>query len=80
MLESKQGITAESDMSKRHEDVGEGFFTVDEACEFLRTTRTTIYKHMNAGVIPWVNLGAGSRRLIPKSALFRMLERNLKGR
>lgn len=55
---------------KRIALVADGFFTVEEACEWLRTTRSSLYAAMQRGEIPYVKkLG---RRLIPRRAL--MLE------
>ena len=51
----------------RDELVEEGLATVPEAIEFLKVSRTTLYRLMDSGKLPYVSLGRCRR--IPKRAL-----------
>jgi excisionase family DNA binding protein len=55
----------------------DGLRTVDEAKEFLRLSRATLYSLMARGDLPFTTIGR--RRLIPHRALIELAARKLVG-
>lgn len=55
--------------------VADGLLTVREAEAFIRLKRSTLYRLMDAGRLPYVKLG-GARR-IPRRALVELAARHL---
>ncbi|MGD9577676.1 MAG: helix-turn-helix transcriptional regulator [Syntrophorhabdus sp.] len=44
------------------------FLTIKEFCEEARISRTTVFRHLKSGVVPFKKIG--SRILIPSSTLY----------
>lgn len=51
----------------------EGLATIEEACQFLNLSRSTLYHLMNAGRLSFVSIGRARR--IPRSALSKFVKR-----
>jgi excisionase family DNA binding protein len=61
----------------RTELVADGLMKVQEAAEFLRLSRSSLYAMMDAGELAFVKLGRSRR--IPKRALVELAARELRG-
>ena len=57
--------------------VADGLLTVREAAEFLRLSRSALYRLMDRGALPFVKLGRNRR--IPRRALVELAARGLRG-
>ena len=51
--------------------VADGLVTIPEAAEFLRISRTGLYKLMNQGALPYVKIGRSRR--IPRRAVVNLV-------
>ncbi len=56
--------------------LAEGAMTVDEAIKWSGIGRSLLFKAMNGGKLPYIQ--SGTRRLIPRLALKRMMADSLK--
>jgi excisionase family DNA binding protein len=66
-------------MTPRQAAVADGFLTVPEVADLLRSSRSAIYKAMDAGEIPWLNIVDGGKRLIPRRPLLDALAKKVRG-
>ena len=57
--------------------MADGLMTVQEAAEFLRLSRSSLYTMMDSGELAFVKLGRSRR--IPKRALVELAARELRG-
>lgn len=57
--------------------VADGLWTVDQAANFLRVGRSTIYSLLAAGTVPHVKIGRSTR--VPRAALVEYAVANLRG-
>jgi excisionase family DNA binding protein len=64
-----------ADIERGVEAVGGGLFTVTEATEFSRVSRSLLYSLMDSGELAYTKVGR--RRLIPRRGLLEMLSRGL---
>ena len=55
--------------------VADGLATIEEAMEFVRVSRATIYALMDRGQLTYTKIGR--RRLIPRQALIQLAEGGL---
>jgi excisionase family DNA binding protein len=55
----------------------DGFLSVDEAARFLRLSRSSVYKAMDAGELTYAKFGKSRR--IPRRALRQFIERAMVG-
>lgn len=59
------------------EEIAGGVMTVNETAEFLRVSRSTIYRWLLSGDLVWTTIGR--RKRIPRKSAERMLARNVTG-
>lgn len=70
---------AEANQNGPSEDIlGEGLRTIEEAKDYTRLSRATLYLLMARGELPYTTIGR--RRLIPFRALIELAARRLVGR
>jgi excisionase family DNA binding protein len=62
---------------RREKIIDNGLLRVNEACEFLKCSRTALYDMMNKGKLMYVKIGRGRR--IPKNALVELAASALVG-
>jgi excisionase family DNA binding protein len=54
----------------------DGLMTIDQACEFLAVSRTTIWQLMKNGSLPYTHVAPRARR-IPRAAVKALAAKNL---
>lgn len=57
--------------------VSDGLMTVPAACEFLAVSRSSVWKMMQDGELPFVNVGRARR--IPRAAIKAYVSKGLRG-
>lgn len=57
--------------------LAEGVFSTAQACAFLGIGKTTLYRLMNEGKIPFVEAEGIRRRMVPKVGAKRYLKKGL---
>ena len=66
-----------TDLTPPTEVLADGCLAIPEAVRFSGLSRSTLYKAMEAGELPFVKIGR--RRLLPRQALVQWLAQGLRG-